>query len=51
MLTNSPLRDPVCFVLFQKQDFSPHAISLIFIDLSAVLEMDWCDSIHWYLLK
>lgn len=29
----------------------PPAILLIFIGILAMLEMDWCDSIHWYLLK
>lgn len=27
------------------------AISLIFIDAPVVWETDWCDSVHWHLLK
>lgn len=43
-------RNPEFFVCFVSDtDFRPPAIS--FIDMPAVLETDWCDSIHCYLLK
>lgn len=48
----NPLRDSVCFVCFVLDTGCfPPAISLIFMDVLMVLEMDRCDSIRRYLPK
>lgn len=40
-----------CLFSFGHRIFFLRAISLIFIDVPVVWEADWCDSIHWHLLK